>query len=95
MEESLTLAGTAIEGTGRTVIFDLGNVSANGTPAFYLPLIVRASTAVIIAAIPLEPPARVFRVDPTFRPPNRQRLRGIYPKEVEAGVVAFGTKFGF
>lgn len=40
----------------------------------------------IIAAIPLEPPARIRPYNPTLLPPNRQRLTALYAKIIQPGI---------
>lgn len=71
-------------------------MSANGFPAFDLPLVFCAkSSAHVVAAIPLEPSARIMCfIDPSLIPPNFQRLTGMLVKKVYGVIVLFGRKFG-
>src|SRR5436190_4259314 len=95
MENSLSLARAAVEGFWRAVVFYLGDVATDCTPAFDLPFVVDASAAVVVATVPLKPPARVFVIDPAFLAPDRQRLRSVYAEEVEFRIAALGRKLSF
>lgn len=65
-------------------MFYLCDVSAHGEPAFYLALVFfRNSTAHVVAAIPLKPPARVVFVNPSFPLPHGEWLRGIHLKVIK------------
>src|SRR5262249_28322366 len=64
-------------------------VPTHGFPAFDLTAVFfRHPPAQIIAAIPLEPAARVIGVNPTLGAPFRQRLACSYPEEIERAVAA-------
>jgi len=56
------------------VLFDLRDMAAHGSPALDLALVVFATPAHVVTAIPLEPAARVVDPDPAFAPPLGQRL---------------------
>jgi hypothetical protein len=59
------------------MFLQLRNVTAHGAPAFDLAKVVFVAAAGIIAAIPLEPAARIVRMNPTFLPPNLEWLRRV------------------
>src|SRR4030095_4733525 len=67
---------------------------ANGTPALNLALVIRTTPPEIVTAIPLKPAARVLRVNPPFRPPDRKWLRGIDAEKIELRSVTLGTEPG-
>jgi hypothetical protein len=70
MEQRLSLLWAAIERAGGTIFPDLSDMTADGAPAFDLPLIVDASPSQVVAAIPLKPATRVFLVKPTIFSPD-------------------------
>ncbi len=82
MEKGLPLPPAARAVTSPACLFQLRDVSPNSAPPFDLSLIIQATPAEIVAAIPLEPSPRIFRINPAFGSPNRERLRGINPKIV-------------
>jgi hypothetical protein len=87
MQERLSLPFAAAEITRLAMPFDLTDVPADRVPTPDLtPIFVWHPAAHVIAAIPLEPTARVVRVDPSLPAPNRQRLAGIHAEEVERAV---------
>jgi hypothetical protein len=71
MQQCLALSAAAIEIAGFTVLFQLCHVPPNGAPTANLPYVILAATAGIISAIPLEPTARIVRMDPPFASPFR------------------------
>src|SRR6185369_3118439 len=77
VQQGLALAWPAGQVAGAAVGLDLGEVAADGVPAFDLAVVVEAAAAEVVAAVPLEPAARVLGVDPALLPPDRQRLRGV------------------
>jgi len=70
VQQGLSLPPAAIERVWWAILFDLGQVPFYRTPTRYLSLIIDASAAQVIAAIPLKPPARIFVIDPTFLLPD-------------------------
>lgn len=95
MEQSLSLYGPAVQRAGWTIFSNLGDVATDGAPAFDLPLIVDASSSEVIATIPLKPAPRVFLIKPTLFSPDRKRLRSVYAKVVQLGIVTLCAKFSF
>src|SRR3954471_22486199 len=85
MEKRLPLPRPATCIASPTMLFQLGDMAADRAPSFNLPQIVRMTPARIVTAIPLKPAARVVGMDPSFVPPNFQRLRGAHAEIVEAG----------
>ena len=88
------LAGAARQVAGAAVPFQLGDVSAGGSPAADLTLVVGHPAAAEVAAIPLEPAPRVVGVNPAVFSPQRQRLRGIDAEKIQLGVVPLGAEAG-
>src|SRR3954447_23936008 len=84
MQQGLTLARPAHRVAGFAVALDLADMAAHRPPPLDLPrILLRQPTAEIVAAIPLEPAARVVRKNPSFVPPYRQLLAGIDPEIIE------------
>ena len=84
MKQCLTLPRATQQIAGFAILLDLPNVAANRLPAFDLPCVfLRQAAAHVIAAIPLEPAARIIAMDPAFASPFRQRLTGIDLKKIE------------
>src|SRR5436190_12074542 len=92
VQQRLPLLAPAIEVAGATVLFELSNVSMDGSPAFDLALVVGTTPANEVAAVPLEPPPRIVVRDPVFRTPNRKRLGRVDAEVIQCGIVAVGTK---
>src|SRR4029077_17652081 len=65
---------------------------AKGAPTLDLALVIGTKPPEIVTAIPLEPAARVLRVNPPFPAPHRERLRGIDAEEIDLGSVTLGTE---
>jgi len=83
MQQRLALSAPAIEIVRFTVLFQLRHVAANGPPTRNLTQIIFTAASAIISAIPLEPAARVFGMNPTFAPPFRQGLRRVHTKTIQ------------
>jgi hypothetical protein len=71
VQQRLALPATAIEIARFTVFFQLRHLPANGPPTRNLTQIIFIAAPAIISAIPLEPAARIVRMNPTFAPPFR------------------------
>ena len=71
VEQCLPLPGAAGQIAGAAVSLELGNVPPDGSPSFDLSFVVGAAPSHEVAAVPLEPAARVLMIDPAFRPPDR------------------------
>ena len=69
MEEGLALAGAAGVVAGLAIFLDLSEVSTEGSPALDLALVVGAAAAKVVAAVPLEPAAGIFGINPAFALP--------------------------
>ena len=64
--------------TRLAVSFDLVDVAPNSLPPLDLPrVLVRHAATNVVAAVPLEPAARIVRMNPALAAPDRQRLAGI------------------
>lgn len=74
------------------VVSNLGDMATHGAPPFNLTGIVGASPPHKISTIPLEPPAGIVVVDPSFPPPLRKRLRCIDAEKVQLCIMATGTQ---
>ena len=94
VEEGLALSGAAGEIAPGAIVFDLGDVAAEGEPAFDLAVVIFAAAAAVIAAIPLEPAAGVLVINPAFLLPDVERLGGIDAEEIEGGVMALVAEAG-
>src|SRR5688572_16718172 len=76
------------------VDLNLPYVPADRLPAPNLPSILfRHAAADIIAAIPLEPAARIVPVEPAFPAPDRQGLTGADSEIVQRGIAPFRRQF--
>ena len=70
-------------------------MATDGEPAADLPIVFfRHSSAHKVATVPLKPSARISGVDPTFFPPDRERLACIHAEAVECGVMFFVAELG-
>ena len=75
------------------VEFDLPDVTPDRLPPPDLPpILVRQTPAHVVAAVPLEPAARIVGMDPTLAAPFGERLRGVDAEAVERGIVALGAE---
>jgi hypothetical protein len=74
----LALARSTPGITRLAVPFDLVDVAPNSFPPLDLPrLLLRHAAPNVVAAVPLEPAARIVRMNPALAAPDRQRLAGI------------------
>lgn len=86
----MSLARTAKHIAWIAVGTNLSCMARKSSPPLYLDHIdVRQSSAKVIPAIPLEPPARVRSKNPPLTPPMRQRLSAFYAKIVVIWVWCF------
>ena len=69
VQQRLALPAPAVLVTGRAVLLDLGDMACHGQPAFDLAFVVCTAPAHVVAAIPLEPTARIIGMDPAFGAP--------------------------
>jgi len=74
VEQGLSLSRPTIDIAFATVSANLGYVSAHRFPSLNLALVIGASSAHIIPAVPLEPTPWVLVINPSLLPPVRQRL---------------------
>lgn len=79
---------------GRAVSGNRRGMAAEGFPAFDLPLVILVPASEVVAAVPLEPAARIIRMDPALSTPDRKRLAGIYAEKIQLGVVPLRTEPG-
>src|SRR5262245_54317740 len=94
MQQRLALAGTAPEVTRLAGASYLRDVPAHRLPAADLALIrSRQPPAAPVAAIPLEPAARIVGMDPALGAPHRQLLAGVDAEEVQRGIASSRRKF--
>lgn len=91
MQERLPLARPA-HGIARLAMLpDLRHMPPHRFPAADLArVLVRHAPSHIVAAIPLEPTARVVGMNPVFASSDRKRLTGIDAEIVERAVAARG-----
>jgi hypothetical protein len=95
MEQSLPLPWAARPVAGPAILSNLRDMSADSAPSSDLPLVILAAPASIVPAIPLEPAARVFMINPALLAPNRERLRRIHAEEIKRRFVSLPTKIRF
>ena len=89
VQQCLALAPPAQQIAGLAMLLDLPDMAADRFPAADLPrVLIRHAAAHVVAAIPLEPAARIVGMEPTFAPPFRQRLAGIDAEEIERRIAA-------
>ena len=89
MQQSLALPRPAKNVATLAVTLDLPDVPAHRLPPLDLAqVLILHAAAQIIAAIPLEPAARVVGVNPTFLAPNGQRLARVDAEEVERSIAS-------
>ena len=93
MKEGLALAAPAIQIARGTMLLQLRDMAADGAPSLNLPKIVGMPAARVIAAIPLEPAARIVGMNPSFFAPNLQRLRSVDAEIIQARPRAIRRKF--
>ena len=89
MQQGLTLARATFEIERLTAVPDLAHMTHHLSPTAYLSLIVLATSAQVIATVPLEPTAGILMVDPSFLSPFGEGLGRIYTEEVELRVMPF------
>src|SRR4051812_34681107 len=94
MEQGLALPRPTREIARCAMLRQLRDMSPNRPPALDLAKIVGMTTAGIIAAIPLEPAARIVGMDPAFVSPHLQRLGGVHPEVIEGGARPIRRKPG-
>jgi hypothetical protein len=88
VQQGLTLFAPAGQIAARAIRSDLRDVPADRQPPLDLAFVVVAAAAQVIAAIPLEPSARIVAVDPALRLPNPKRLRCIDAEKVELWIMS-------
>ena len=87
VQQRLPLSRPAKQIAWLAVPFDLAHMPAHGFPSLDLPAVLGAQPAAhVIAAIPLEPAARIVGMNPPLVAPDRQRLAGVDPEKVERAV---------
>ena len=93
MQHSLPLLSPASHIPWPAVLTYLSNMPADSEPALYLAVILlRHAAALVVATVPLEPAARIGRVNPAFSAPLGKRLTRIYTEVVERRIVLFVTQ---
>src|SRR5215813_4820436 len=93
MQQRLALALAAQQVARLAVALNLPHVAADRLPATDLAaVLVRHAAAHVVAAVPLEPAARIVVVDPALAPPLRQRLARVDAEEVECAVALTGRE---
>ena len=87
MQQRLALALGAHDVTALAVALDLAHVPAHRLPTLNLArVLLWLAPAEVVAAVPLEPAARVILVDPPLSPPFSQRLARVGAEVVELAV---------
>src|SRR5579883_321719 len=89
MQQGLPLASPTRQITRFAMLFDLRYVSLNRFPAFDLPRIFFGhAPAHVVAAVPLEPAARIVRMNPSLFSPYRERLASVNAEIIQRAVPA-------
>ena len=95
MQQRLPLPRPAEQIAGLAMFLHLAHVTADRFPPPDLPLVfLRHAPAHVIAAVPLEPAARIVRMDPAFALPFRKRLARSHTEEIARGVGPARREFG-
>lgn len=87
VKNRLPLPSAALEVALLAVPADRGDVPLHCAPSPDLPCIIATAAAHVVPAVPLKPPARILRTDPSVPPPLRERQRGPDTEEIEPGIV--------
>src|SRR5687768_2801489 len=88
MEHGLALPAAALEIARLAVLPDRSDMAGDCPPAPNLAGVIRRSASHVVAAVPLEPSARILRMDPAIPAPGGERLGGVDTEVVEARVTA-------
>src|SRR3954471_2403224 len=83
VQQRLALAGAAVEVATLAGPLELADVAAHGFPAPDLARVIGHAAPAIVAAVPLEPAARIVRVNPALGAPDRERLARLDAEKVE------------
>src|SRR5262249_4488293 len=94
MQQRLALDRPAMQVARLAMLLELRDVAHHLPPARDLAMVVRMAAAHVVAAVPLEPAARIVFVDPTLLAPIGQRLRGVDAEVVERLILALGRELG-
>ena len=74
MKQSLSLFWSAMNIAFVTMLANLGDMSLHGFVSLNLALVIGATSAHVIATVPLEPAPRIFMINPALLSPIRQGL---------------------
>ncbi len=83
MQDRLTLASATVPVATPAVLANLSDMARDRSPASNLALVVGASPAHVVPAVPLKPAARILRMNPAFALPLAQRLGRVDAEVVE------------
>src|SRR5262245_40066672 len=87
VQQGLALAAPAQQIARLAFLFPLPDLPPDRLPALDLPLVLRRHAAThVVAAVPLEPAARVVVVEPAFLAPDRKRLACVDAEEIQRAV---------
>ena len=93
LKERLPLTRATREIARSTMPHHLRNVPPHRSPPSNLSRIIPVPATTIVSAIPLKPPARIIRVNPSFLSPHRERLTRINPKVIQLWIAFAGCEF--
>ena len=93
LKECLSLTRATCEIARSAMPHHLCNMSPHRSPPSNLSRIILVPTTTIVSAIPLKPPARIIRVNPSFLSPHRERLTRINPKVIQLWIAFAGCEF--
>ena len=88
MQQRLSLPPAALEVAALAIVPYRRRMASDCPPSPDLPLVVPAPAPHVVAAVPLKPPARILRANPTVPPPYGERLRGVDAEIIQSRVVA-------
>src|SRR5215471_19346978 len=95
MKQCLTLPSATEQIAGFTILLNLLDVSADRPPAPNLPRIfLHHAAAHVVAAIPLEPAARVAGMNPSLPSPFCQRLARVDPEKIKPAITSPARQLG-
>src|SRR5262245_40486402 len=92
MEYRLPLPATAFEISRLAILLDRRDVSRTRPPSPNLPRVISCAAADVIAAVPLEPSARVLWMNPPLSAPFGKGQGCVHTEVIEARIVTLGTQ---
>src|SRR6476661_449304 len=82
VQHGLTLSPATFEIALLAIPLDRRHMAPDGAPALDLSRVVGRTAAHVVAAVPLKPPSRILRTDPTLAAPLSETYRSVHSKEI-------------